>query len=153
MSDSIIFQNKTFNICGGLSYSDKIQYCSNYQDFVSLLNPSIDWFFLDQTHDYQGDWLCIGYKKGKYYLKQGYYGSCSGCDWLESIEDKEDALKFLKEMCNIICIGNKKQAIIYLTKELNNAWSEVKDLLLDAVSKLASYNQKEKKLKGLGSEK
>jgi hypothetical protein len=60
---------------------------------------------------YQGDFYILGKEDKNYLYYKGAYGSCSGCDWLESIEaesDKESFIRLIETMINKTHIIPKK---------------------------------------------
>lgn len=61
---------------------------------------------------YQGDWIAVVEDKDCVELWRGYYGSCSGCDFIEGARDWEDdtvdlreARNFFKESRPFLTIG------------------------------------------------
>jgi len=73
-----------------------------YNDIIKILHPTVNWFF-EEDEDYQGDFYGCGYDADKYwYFIEGSFGSCSGCDWLQSLSDEDDAKKFLRHFKNVI---------------------------------------------------
>lgn len=93
-----------------------------YDEALNLLHPEITWKHL-WIGDYEGDIISIGYDKhDNWYYKNNSYGSCSGCDWAQSIKNEEEAIEFLKAQCYIIkfCCGDVLKK--YLKKEINNCW-------------------------------
>lgn len=97
-----------------------------YSRALEMLHPEIEWMFED-SGEYQGEWVAIGKdNKGIWYYKRGSYGSCSGCDWYQGIEGREDAINYIKAMMLIDKVGTKEELITYLYNEKNNGWGEIK---------------------------
>ena len=72
-----------------------------------------------------------------YWFNQGSFGSCSGCDWLEGLSTKEDAIEFLKKMREIIKIGDtREEAIAYLEKTKANGWDDLKEAIDLVIEKI-----------------
>lgn len=97
-----------------------------YQEIIDLLHPHVKWVH-EQDNDYQGEFFSCGYdKEGKWYFIQGSFGSCSGCDWLQSIGDIDGAKAFLKHFKKVVIVKDFKEDIIdYMTDTLLNvSWSE-----------------------------
>lgn len=64
---------------------------------------------------YSGDWVAVLDAGENIELWKGYYGSCSGCDWLEAEQDwysrevsDEKAKKVFIDVLNIIKSVDKK---------------------------------------------
>lgn len=109
---------------------------SSYSSFLEKLNPQLKWIFEIQD-DYQGEWFAVGSDdNGNYFYHKGSFGSCSGCDWLQSIGSESEAIEFLKEMEKILSVGKKEQAIEYLIKEKQNLWDEANDVIDSLIEKL-----------------
>lgn len=90
-----------------VDYGCEIDGGSSYEDFLVKLNPLIEWHYA-QENDYQGEWFAVGNDGEQWYFHQGSFGSCSGCDWLQSIDTQEGAIEFLKAMEKIVPIGRTK---------------------------------------------
>lgn len=50
----------------------------NYSDVARLRGQQV--LFYQEFGSYQGEWFCLARKDDLYYLYEGWYGSCSGCD-------------------------------------------------------------------------
>ena len=85
---------------------------AEYENVLKILHPELKWFYKQQD-DYQGEWFAIGLGD-QWYFSQGSFGSCSGCDWYQSINEEDEAIEYLKKMDIIIPIGNDNAAIKYL---------------------------------------
>ena len=94
----------------------------NYGVIAKNLYPDVEWFFDEQEGSYQGDWYMVGKdKEGKYYFFTMSYGSCSGCDWLESIassgpDGKEEMGELIDKILNTPILENKEAALEYAKK-------------------------------------
>ena len=57
--------------------------------------------YFNNFGDYQGEWLMLALDKENqmYHIYKDYYGSCSGCDWLEN---KSDSYERDEKTWNII---------------------------------------------------
>lgn len=95
-----------------------------YSESLKLLHPHITWCSV-YIGDYQGDVISIGYDKDmNWYYKMNGYGSCSGCDWVESIDDEKGAIEFFKNQETVDSIGNDKEKVKeYLRNEIKNVYS------------------------------
>lgn len=111
-----------------------------YTECIEKLHPEITWFTTEEG-SYQGDWFAVGFdKEGKYYFQEGSYGSCSGCDWYESLpciysyetrqfndEEIKRLKEYIDEMNTLIKIGdNKEEALNYLEQTKANSWTDGK---------------------------
>lgn len=47
--------------------------------------------------DYQGDYVALIYKDSNLLIYKGFYGSCSGCDWLQDQTGEEISDEVVKE--------------------------------------------------------
>jgi hypothetical protein len=95
-----------------------------YEEGIKLLNPDIEWFTSCET-DYQGSMWHIGIDKDKnFYYASDSYGSCSGCDWVQSINTQEGAIEFLKSR-EAICFLGKDVSYVkeYLRKEVESSFN------------------------------
>lgn len=94
----------------------------SYDTSLVKLHPDIEWKSI-WTSSYQGDVISIGVdKKGFWYYKNNSYGSCSGCDWVSGINNKEEAEKFLKNQEQLDEVGTKEEIKEYLKKEQKNVY-------------------------------
>jgi hypothetical protein len=109
--DSMVFEGNSVT-------SDKVDL--SYGGIAYALYPEVEWFFNEQEGNYTGDWYMVGKDQaGRYYFFTMGYGSCSGCDWLESAIYRGGP----KEMGDIIdailgtpIIENKEEALEYARK-------------------------------------
>lgn len=130
--DTFIVNNKRFIMEKGIlrfiNEDDDLQQVG-YSEVLSLLLPEIDWFY-EEGGKYEGEWVAIGEDKdGIWYYKKGSYGSCSGCDWYQSIDDEESATEYIKAMMLVDKVGTKKELIEYLKKEKDNGWVNIKKII------------------------
>jgi len=112
----------------------------DYKDIIKILHPHIVWFY-EEDDDYQGDFFCCGYdKNNNWYFIQGSFGSCSGCDWLQSLETIKEAKEFLNHFKKTVIVKTTKNEIIdYMMDTENNVdWS--KDTLEKLVQKIKELN-------------
>jgi len=122
----------------GYGINDEKGSSLSYQEIIKKLHPKIHWYY-EQDDDYQGDFFVAGYdKRNHWFFIQGSFGSCSGCDWLESIDTEEEAIKFLNHFKKEIIEKPSKKAIIkyMLETSLNVSWSK------DTLKKLVIVVQK-----------
>lgn len=70
----------------------------NYGSLAALLFPKVRWFFDEQEGSYQGDWFMIGRNEDTFYFFSMGYGSCSGCDWLQGCDTREEMEKLLEDI-------------------------------------------------------
>jgi len=115
-----------FKYIGKTSFEYEIDYGlrESYQDSLRKLHPEITWESVEIGH-YDGDIISIGYDiEGNWYYKNNSYGSCSGCDWIQSICTKEKAIEFYKSQENLDCLGKDKNRVKeYLRKEIQNCYN------------------------------
>ncbi len=87
-----------------------------YEDLVKEVYPDVNWFFDQYEGSYQGDFYMLGKKDDEYYFFTMNYGSCSGCDWLESIRDYEELQKLIDAIPENVQIKNRKDMVDYVAK-------------------------------------
>lgn len=106
----------------------------DYQDAVEKLHPEIKWFH-GIGGSYQGEWWSAGVDaSGQWWGKQGSFGSCSYCDWLQGIETKDAAEEFFADMERIDPIGKSaEEAIAYLLKSKENTYSDAEEAIDDVI--------------------
>jgi hypothetical protein len=114
-------------VCNGVDFElDTDDYLSDYsysyEKWIKRLHPDIIWEF-EMDDDYQGDWVAFGIKSSKYYYISGSFGSCSGCDWLQSLGTDEEWVEYLNYMSTLIEFENKNELLTYLTNEQINSWN------------------------------
>jgi len=95
----------------------------NYGDMLAQIND-LELVSFETDNGYQGEYLAVCKDKAKLYYFNDYYGSCSGCDWLEDKGDYSNGgyevdYKEALEYCG----GIKPKFIVPLNKPL-----EVKNL-------------------------
>lgn len=95
-----------------------------YAKIIEGLHPNIKSWVWEEEDDYQGDFYGLGLDDKKHYcFISGSFGSCSGCDWLQSIDSVEEALKFLSHYKKVVIKKESKKLMEkYLLKELQNAY-------------------------------
>lgn len=120
--DGILFKVRVDNDIEYWDVNDERWYFGGYTDYVLLLDPQIKEYISTSDSDYEGEWFLLGRdEEGNHYYNQGSFGSCSGCDWLQSIGDKEEALKFLKAMKKVVPLGKDVEKVKeYLVMENYN---------------------------------
>jgi len=117
----------------------------NYGGWIELQHPDKKWFY-NQGGSYQGEWVALGVSNDGFFFHQGSYGSCSGCDWLEGLSDKEDAINFLNEMKKIIKIGDTwEEAKVYLENTKKNGWEDLVEAIDFTIKEYESCQQKQEK--------
>ena len=107
--------------------------------------------FYKEAGTYSGDWVMLSYKDGLYYFYKDYYGSCSGCDNLLSVEPSniEDAKKFAEDYRPFIAIrediaaelSQHNELITVLPKNIRDeSWSDISwpDAILKIQKKILS---------------
>lgn len=116
---------------GGIA-TDEFAYGIDYGEAVELANPGIDWNH-GRGGSYQGEWMSVGRDdEGRYWLVEGSFGSCSGCDWLQRIDSVPDAEAFLRAMTQRALIGdNLDKAIAYLNATRENSSYNDKNEAID----------------------
>lgn len=124
---SFIFEGHEIECGNGITIDEEY---TDYGSLLDTLHPNINWKYV-MTDSYQGDWFAVGYYNEEYFYHNGSYGSCSYCDWLESICDEKGAIELLKEMKKIIPTGNWESTITYLKREMKNTWTENVDALME----------------------
>jgi hypothetical protein len=110
----------------------------SYESVVNLLHSEIQWF-CKYTDDYQGDWFMIGKAKDgkKWFFKDGSFGSCSGCDWLQGIDTKEGAISFFEQMNNIEDYENNNEIFFEkMTERANSKYEEAQNTLLNLINEV-----------------
>ena len=115
----------------------------NYDSALVALHPDIKWKSV-WSGDYQGDVWSVGLgDNGNWYYKNNSYGSCSGCDWVQGIENDEEAIEFFKNQESLDCIGKDKDKVKeYLKKEIGNSYDfnqEEYDKLIAFIDNDANY--------------
>ena len=77
----------------------------------------------EEFGSYQGDYIAILQSEEGIEIWKGYYGSCSGCDWLEATKNwetgtvsREEALAYLKDT-KPFSIEKKKKISILVNSE------------------------------------
>ena len=95
----------------------------SYDSSLVDLHPDIKWKSV-WSGDYQGDVWSVGLgDDGNWYYKNNSYGSCSECDWIQGMDDENDAIEFFKNQESIDCIGKDKDNVKeYLKKEIENSY-------------------------------
>jgi hypothetical protein len=93
----------------------------DYKEALNLLHPDIKWCHVE-IGSYQGNLISLGIdKNGEWYYKMNSYGSCSGCDWVQSINTETEAIDFFKKQESLDHIY-KNNLEVYLKNELNNVY-------------------------------
>ena len=108
----------------GMPYNvdDDLDY--GYEEVINGITAGIDWEY-EQEDDWQGEWAAIGRDPlGNYYYQTDYFGTCSGCDWLQSIQplgNNIETVEFLNKMSTVIKFSELNELVEYLEKEKINA--------------------------------
>lgn len=139
------FEGKKYKLDYGFSYIGEgaKQYGWDYGSYIALQYPEKKWIY-EQGGSCQGEWVALGYDNTGFYFHQGSYGSCSGCDWLEGLSDKEDAIEFLKKMREIIKIGTTwEEAKKYLEQTKANGWDDLKEAIDEVIKKYEGADPKD----------
>jgi len=95
---------------------------TSYEELVKMCFDDVDWFFEEYEGSYQGDLYMLGKKDNKYYFFTISYGSCSGCDWLESIKEVKELGELVDEIFKTTVIKNKNKMTEFLSKFNWNDW-------------------------------
>lgn len=137
--ESDCIAEKTLNLIS--NDNDWKEFCDGYTTAVTHLHPEINWF-TTELGQYQGEWYALGYdNENNIYFHQGSFGSCSGCDWYQSLKTFKDWMEFIHSMGNIIKIGKtKEEAEGYLQKTLANTWGEGKEAIGQLVNAMKNWN-------------
>lgn len=103
----------------------------SYDILARNLFPDVTWFFDKQEGTYQGDWYMVGKKDNEYYFFTMAYGSCSGCDWLQSAVygEPEQQKKILSNILDNILetpTFPSKEAVIEYAKKFD--WQNYCDI-------------------------
>jgi hypothetical protein len=93
-----------------------------YEDLVKDRHPNVDWFFEEYEGSYQGDFYMLGKSDGKYYFFTISYGSCSGCDWLDSIETYDKLEELIAEIDGKVLVKSRDDMKNWLDKYDFNDW-------------------------------
>ena len=70
-----------------MNNTDKIKVTDYGDMFAKVLQ--MDLLLYVTSGDYQGKWFAILKNEGRIFFYEDWYGSCSGCDWLEAERDWE----------------------------------------------------------------
>ena len=134
MTEEFEFEGHKYSVHYGINVLDEgFESTWDYGDYIKIQYPEKKWFY-HEGGSCQGEWVSLGYDNTGFYFHQGSYGSCSGCDWLQGISDKEDAISFLKEMKKIIKIGNTwEEAKRYLEQTKANGWEDLKEAIDEVI--------------------
>ena len=112
------------------------QYGHSYETIIEKLHPTIKWNWV-MDDSYQGDFYGCGKDyEGKWYFIEGSFGSCSGCDWLQSINTIEEAQKFLDHFKKVIIQKDTKEEILAYMKDTTNNQYWSKDTLWKLINKV-----------------
>jgi hypothetical protein len=136
--ESLIYKGKKATIKYQVSYGITLEDGrSDYQTILEALHPDITWFH-GSGGSYQGEWWSAGYdKNGKWFTKQGSFGSCSGCDLLQGIGSQSEAEEFFKDLEVLDPAGKCAcQAIKYLKQSKENAWSDAQQAINEVIGKI-----------------
>lgn len=107
---------------------------NSYRIIAEIRNEKV--LFYEEAGSYQGDWVMLAYKNGKYLIYKDYYGSCSGCDSLQanSPETPSEAKEFAKDYKPFIQIpekvavrlSKKNELITILPKNIRDeGWTDI----------------------------
>ena len=79
----------------------------------------------EEFGSYQGDYIAILEDKNQIEIWKGYYGSCSGCDWLEAEKGRKDytitkdkALGYVKDEQPFLVIPKDKINVLINSKDI-----------------------------------
>lgn len=132
--EAVIMMDKNLNHC---EYSYLVKLVVEH-----ILNPSIEtnWMKFNadaitviDNGDYQGTVLFMIPRKtyqpsaGDYLLTYSYYGSCSGCDTLLSIQDWGDKLPTENQIKDYMTIC--KDLVCNIVKPYNSGWREDEEFI------------------------
>ena len=62
---------------------------ASYGEMIAKYIGGILWSYAEYG-SYQGDYIALIYKDSNLLIYKGSYGSCAGCDWLQSLHEDED---------------------------------------------------------------
>ena len=111
-----------------------------YEDLVKENYPNVQWFFEEYEGSYQGDFYMLGKDGDNYYFFTISYGSCSGCDWLQSIEDYDNLQKLIDEIKDSVLIKNRAEMEEYIEKYNFNDWLDDDERVEKQMRKAFSEN-------------
>jgi hypothetical protein len=89
----------------------------DYGDVLAFVN-TLELVSFEDDGGYQGTYMAILTDGERLFYYFGYYGSCSGCDWLEDVRDWKTGEVDYKEAVNY-CADMKPKFIVPKDKPLN----------------------------------
>lgn len=130
---------------------DKIELHS-YEDILERIYDKV--YLYKEYGSWQGDWIAHVRKGDQEFWIKGYYGSCSGCDWLQGEEKYpwfysdeapsfEVVKKLYEEETNRLIkafeedygadIYTKEEMLKYLQSQIDDGWddSDTREMLMD----------------------
>jgi hypothetical protein len=129
-----LFKGIEFEIDDGLDES--------YESLLIKLFPEKTWIY-EEEDDYQGEWFAVGVDESGYWFHQGSFGTCSGCDVLQGIEEEAEAIEYLTIMNRLTPIGKSvDEAVAYLEQTKANVWNSASDAI-DKIIKTLQENTKQ----------
>jgi len=113
----------------------------DYDDIICALHPDVDWLAV-YDDGYQGDFFYCGTDGEKWYFIEGYFGSCSACDWLQGVVESESIdewYELLTHFKKTIIVKNTKEEIIEYMKQTKENAVSTADLLEKLIEKVKAY--------------
>lgn len=68
----------------------------DYGDVLAQIN-NMELVSYEEEDDYQGQYLAVLKDKDRLFYYTGSFGSCSGCDWLQDVQDWKDGTVSYKD--------------------------------------------------------
>jgi hypothetical protein len=90
----------------------------------------VNWIVQEQDDDYSGIWYAVFVHNSRWFVVNGYFGSCSGCDSLEDTNPLDWLKDYVK---NIRCFETKEELISYLNDSEDYSWTRIKQTVIDRV--------------------
>ena len=113
-----------------------------YKKLIQTLHPDITWIY-EEDDSYQGEFFACGFGKDEWwYFIQGWFGSCSGCDWLQGVSSEEDIRELLTYYKKVVIAKEYKSEIIsYMNYTLQNVGYDAKKTLSKLIEKVQNFDK------------
>ena len=104
-------------------------YCAGTQlDLLADVLPAVEWIVREMDDDYSGDWYAVFIHEGRWYLLNGCFGSCSGCDDLEGTSPIEWIENNVK---NVRVFTSCSAATRWLAEDDEWTWTGIRETVID----------------------